>query len=74
MTSTIPPTYTKLSLSLHRTLRTTDSAKCRKNAAFVILKTMSREETCSVPRTTIAICVMIMLMAVEKGPAKYVVK
>ena len=64
MTSTIPPTYSKLPLSLHRTLSTTDSAKCRKDAAFVILKKMSRGEMCSVMITAIiALCVMIMLMA-----------
>ena len=74
MTSTIPPSYSKLSPSLHRTLSTTDSAKCRKNAVFVILKTMSREEMCTVVRTIIAICVMIMPMAVRMGPAKYVLK
>ena len=77
MASTIPPTYSKLPLSLHRTLSTTDTAKCQKDAAFVILKKMSREEMCTVVGmilAIIALCVMIVLKKERKENALYVLK
>ena len=77
MTSTIPPTYSKLPLSLHRTLSTTDTAKCGKDAAFVILKKMSRDEMCTVVGmilAIIALCVMMVLTKERKENALYVFK
>ena len=74
MTSTIPPPYSKLPLSLHRTLPLTQQMSQEKDKCCKCetIKTISREANWSVPVTITVTCVINALrttreVTFEKG-------